>query len=287
MNDRNKMPGPDQKIPPGADPDAPTGGGGGFGSSLQKVRDAWTLPGGKLLAAVPAAVALVAGLVIGTSLGGNSTTTVAVPGPTVYVTASGAAASNPDTGASQDTGSSAATPTSSGAATDASGASGSAAANLPAPNPSQVGTVSLISLTPANGAWQSSNGSPMINGTLQQFAIAEDLPDGNTNGDLGYNLGRDYTKFTGLLGLDDNSPMSSTHPSVEIDGDGLKIASYTPTLGHPAQININVTGVLRLDIKFTSPMSENIARPAATLVLGNGQLTTIPGYHPPVPTATR
>ena len=283
MNDRNRMPGPDQENPPGADPDAPVAGG--LGTSLQNVRSAWALPGGKLLAAVPAAVALVAGIVVGTSIGGT-TTTVAEPGPTVYVTAPGAVPTSQDT-ASQVAGSGAATPAASGTVPGASGATGSAAANLPAPNPSVVGTVSLISLTPANGAWQSNDNNPMINGALQQFAIVQDLWDGNNStGDLGYNLGRDYTKFTGLLGLDDNSPISTTHPSVEIDGDGLKLASFTPTLGHPAQINIDVTGVLRLDIKYTNA-GQGIARNAAVLIVGNGQLTTVPGYHPPAPTATR
>ncbi len=284
MNERNQMPGPDQQKPPGTDPDAPSSGGG-FGTSMQNLRNAWSVPGGKLLAAVPAAVTLVAGIVIGTSLGGGSTTTVAVPGPTVYVTASGAA-SNPGTTASQGDSSSAATPTSSGDASGA-GATNSAAANLPTPNPSQVGQVSLISLTPANGQWQSTDSNPLLNGAPQQFAVVQDIQAYNaTNSDVGYNLGRYYTKFTGLLGLDDNSQISTTHPSVEIDGDGLKLASYTPTLGHPAQINLNVTGVLRLDIKFTNAAQYQNGT-AAILIIGNGQLTTIPGYHPPAPTATR
>jgi hypothetical protein len=277
MNDRDQMPGPGRQSPPDVDPDAP--GGGGFGAALQNVRGAWAAPGGKLLAVVPAAAALVVGLVIGNSAG-ESTTTVAIPGPTVYVTATDAPQGNQDSASTSAS-------TSTDGVPGSPVATGSVVPGQPVPESTGIGTVSLISLTPATGAWQSSDGSPMINGALQQFAIAQDLQDATTTGDLGYNLGRDYTRFTGLLGLDDNSPMSSTHPAVEIDGDGLKLASYTPTLGHPAQINVNVSGVLRLDIKFTSPMSENIARPAAVIVLGNGQLTTIPGYHPPVPTATR
>ncbi|GAA2000762.1 hypothetical protein GCM10009838_77950 [Catenulispora subtropica] len=150
-----------------------------------------------------------------------------------------------------------------------------------------VGTVSLVSLTPASGPWTSRIANPMINGTLQQFFIDQDLPEVQSEGDIGYNLGRDYTRFTGQLGLDDNSPESTLHPSIEIDGDGLKLATFTPTLGHPAQVNIDVSGVLRLDIKYTSPHAQVSANTAGTLVLGNGQLTPVPGYHPPPPTSSR
>jgi hypothetical protein len=255
---------------------------------MDHVRAAWQTPGGKILAVVPAVVALVVGGALGTAfLGGGSkpSATVAVEGPTAYVTvtASGPApGSTSGSGVSGNPGSG----SSGGGPATPTGTAGSSSAGLPTPNPTQVGVVPLVDLTPAGGAWKSQNANPMINGTLQQFSIVQDLAQATVSGDVGYNLGRDYTKFTGLLGLDDNSPKSTLHPTVEIDGDGLKIATFTPTLGHPAQINLDVTGVLRLDIKYTSLDSDNIASTAGALILGNGQLTTVPGYHPPAPSTS-
>lgn len=268
MTDRNDSPGP------GADVGA-----------MDHVRAAWQTPGGKILAVIPAVVALVVGGAVGTAFGGGGgsrpSAGAVVAGPTdfVTVTASGTApdsgSGNPGSGSS---GSSPATPTGT--------AGGSTPGVLPTPNPTQVGVVPLVDLTPAGGAWKSQNANPMINGTLQQFSIIQDLPETNANGDVGYNLGRDYTKLTGLIGLDDNSPKSTLHPTVEIDGDGLKIATFTPTLGHPAQISLDVTGVLRLDIKYTSLDADSTYLNGGALILGNGQLTTVPGYHPPAPSSS-
>lgn len=283
MSDRNRVPGPEQQGPDHEDQD---GARSPRGSALPAaVRATWGTPAGKVLALVPAVLALGVGLAAGAAAGGGggSTPPVSMPGQTVTIT-TGEATPPTSPGGTEST---TAGPSSPGA----SNTSGPTGTGSPAQPPTQdttsAGTVSLISLTPVTGAWQSRDANPMINGAVQQFFLDQDLPQVQSQGDLGYNLGRDYTKFTGQIGLDDTSAESTLHPSIEIDGDGLKIATYTPTLGHPVQINIDVTGVLRLDIKYTSPHVQNSYNIAGTLVLGNGQLTTIPGYHPPAPSSTR
>ncbi|MEY9935432.1 hypothetical protein ABH926_010114 [Catenulispora sp. GP43] len=264
--------------------DGPDGPGGDVGA-MDHVRAAWRTPGGKILAVIPAVVALIVGGAVGTALGGGggSTTTAGPPGPTVTVTAPGAtSAISGDGGGTGATGDGAGT----GTGTPTGTGTGSQPATPLTPNTTEIGVVPLSDLTPAGGAWKSQDANPMLNGTLQQFTIAQDLQDANNNGDVGYNLGRDYTKFTGLIGLDDNSAKSTLHPTIEIDGDGDKIATFTPTLGHPAQINLDVSGVLRLDIKYVSLDSDGIGSIAGTLILGNGQLTTVAGYHPPPPSSS-
>lgn len=150
----------------------------------------------------------------------------------------------------------------------------------PVPPANNSGTVLLVNLTPTTGDFQSDDSNPVIDGVAQQFAIAQDLDGEDDSGDLGYNLGRHYLHFTGVLGIDDNSSESHIAPEVEIQGDGVKLATYFPTLGHPDQINLNVKGILRLDIVWSSKTSDNTYSTIATMVVGDGQLTPVPGYAP-------
>ena len=277
MSDQNDSPGPDGDGPAGPDPEHTDNAPG----AMEHVRAAWQTPGGKLLAVVPAVVMLVLGGVVrhvargrhdDEDRGGTGREErrhrhrdrFRAFGADVIGGRYRTQHADRDRSLNQ---------------------SGTQTSSLPT-GPATAGIVPLTDLTPASGTWQSHDANPMLNGTLQQFAIIQDIPDENANGDVGYNLGRDYTKFTGLIGLDDNSPKSTLHPTIEIDGDGLKIATYTPTLGHPAQINLDVTGVLRLDIKYTSLDSNGYGNLAGILVLGNGQLTAVPGYHPPTPSSS-
>lgn len=189
---------------------------------------------------------------------------------------------------------------SAGAPTESTSASGTASASVPAsgtasvattpmPGASGIGTVNLTDLTPASTTFNDPDKSPLLNGKAQLLAISTYV-GGNTigacgylTGDAAYNLGRNYTKFTALIGVDDTSADEKLDPAVEIDGDGLKLADYTPTLGHPAQVSVNVTNVLRLDIKYTDA---GAACSVNYLVVGNGLLSTVPGYTPPAPSPT-
>jgi hypothetical protein len=136
-------------------------------------------------------------------------------------------------------------------------------------------TVNLADFTPVSGSFGNDDPSPVINGKSQLYAVSTSLGcDGD--GDVQYDLGRDYTQFTALLGIDDGSQSQSAAPSVEIDGDGLKLGTWAPTLGKPVTIKINVTDVLRLEFKWTDPGL--CGNGSAYLVFGDGQLTPVPGF---------
>ncbi|WP_194921811.1 hypothetical protein [Catenulispora rubra] len=287
MTERNLTPGTGWANPAGPDNNRPDDTGG----PLDHVKKAWQTPGGKLLTIIPAVIALIVGGVLGMSVGGGSKNTNTVtPGPTDFVTTTAtttAAGAVPPPATSATSSGSAAGPT----ATVSSTPTGTTPPTSPTGSqsalvPPEGGTVPLVDLAPVSGTWQSRDASPMINGTLQQFVLVQDIPEVNTNGDVGYNLGRYYTKLTGVIGLDDNSAVATMHPTIEIDGDGLKLATFTPTLGHPAQISLNVSSILRLDIKYASLDSTGNYSTGTTLILANGQLTPIPGYHPPAPTSS-
>lgn len=180
-----------------------------------------------------------------------------------------------------------ATPT---AGPSASGTAQVAASAGPAgANPTGIGTVNLTDLVPASSTFTNPDKSPLLNGKAQLLSISAYVGVnyfGSCNqytGDAAYNLGRNYTKFTAQIGVDDTSADEKLSPVVEVDGDGLKLATYTPTLGHPAQVSVNVTDVLRLDIKFTDT---GAACSLNYLVVGDGLLTTVPGYTPPAPSPT-
>jgi hypothetical protein len=149
------------------------------------------------------------------------------------------------------------------------------------PGATGVGTVSLVNLTPVADGFDQGDKSPVLNGQAQVLALSASF-DGCSythSGDAEYNLSRSFTLLTGLLGVDDNSADQSAAPTVEIDGDGSKLGAYTPTLGKPIQLSVNVTNVLRLTIKWSDPGIACVGNHELTyLVLGNGQLTTGPGY---------
>ncbi|HHW40617.1 MAG TPA: hypothetical protein GXX19_05620 [Syntrophomonadaceae bacterium] len=71
----------------------------------------------------------------------------------------------------------------------------------------------------------------------------------NAQGKASFNLGGNYRRITGLMGIDDNYAFSSTH--VSIYGDGKLIKRYDLDPGDlPIKLDLDVTGVTRLDFEF-------------------------------------
>ena len=276
---KNKSWEPEDSRP--GDPLAGLGGLGGPGGparvgAIRHLRGAWSTGGGKIFVTFCFAVTLAAGIAIGRVVVPDKAAAVqtgaaagTVPGA-VQTTASGVGVGDGAQGAGV-------TPAAPGG--DGSGPTG------PTVGPSGIGTVSVVNMTPASGAFNSGDASPMLNGKPQLLSLTSSVGGcyGATSGDAQYNLSRDYTVFSALTGIDDNSASSTLEPTIEIDGDGLKLAVYTPTLGHPIQITVDVSGVLRLDVKWTDPAAG--CGMSGTLVFGDAQLTTIAGYRPPAPTA--
>jgi hypothetical protein len=150
------------------------------------------------------------------------------------------------------------------------------------PTTPSANTTALTSLTPVSGAFQSTDTSPALGGKPQRQAIVQDLGC-TASGDTQYNLAVGYSTFSAMVGLDDSSPDAKVDPTVEVDGDGRQLGTFTPTLGHPAQITLDVTGVLRMDIKWSyqRPVTYPIpitCTPNAFLVVGSGQLGSVSGH---------
>ena len=122
--------------------------------------------------------------------------------------------------------------------------------------------------------------NPQLNGAAALRALVQDIGCA-PGGDAAYNLGRGYHTLTAVAGIDDKSPDGTVNPTVFILGDGRQLGTFAPTLGKPVDVNIDVTGVLRLEVKWTYtrppqvPIPINCA-PNATLVIANAQLTKNP-----------
>jgi hypothetical protein len=83
------------------------------------------------------------------------------------------------------------------------------------------------------------------------FGACEYSFDTESNRDsAGYDLGRKYTRFTAKVGIPDSSA-SGIVVKFEVVGDGNKLAEATTTLGELKDIDVDVTGVLRLSLYTT------------------------------------
>ncbi|WP_405586222.1 NPCBM/NEW2 domain-containing protein [Streptomyces sp. NBC_01190] len=152
----------------------------------------------------------------------------------------------------------------------------------PAPNttpgsPNTTSTVALSTLTPLSGPFQSANTTPSLDGRPQPQAIIQDLGCA-ASGDAQYNLSRGYTRLTAQVGLDDNSPDSKVTPTLTIVGDGRQLTSALPKFGTPSTLDVDVTGVIRLEIKWSYQRPPQtpipiVCTPNAQLVVADGQLT--------------
>jgi len=88
-----------------------------------------------------------------------------------------------------------------------------------------------------------------------------------------YDLARQWTILTGVIGLQDDSPASSSM-GWAIYGDGKLLANGTQTLGTSRPVTISVKNVLRLRLKVNDPSGvKHCPEAHANLVFGNLELT--------------
>jgi len=100
----------------------------------------------------------------------------------------------------------------------------------------------------------------------------------NPNADGGdywyeYDLSREWSILTGVVGLEDSSPASSSM-SWAIYGDGKLLANGKQTLGTSHPIKISVKNVLRLRVKVNYPSgTSSRGDPYPTMIFGDLELT--------------
>jgi serine/threonine-protein kinase len=151
---------------------------------------------------------------------------------------------------------------------------------------SRLATQYLADLTPAAGDDLTTGNEAAnykLSGHTQVHAIGvSGDPCYGSTGTAEYDLGQHYNQFIGLAGLDDNSPAAKSQVTLEIFGDQRKLKSMTVGLGHPKPLNVVVTGVLRLSLRWEFTGGDASSCDGGTLVLGDAQLVAAAGYAPPV-----
>ena len=86
-----------------------------------------------------------------------------------------------------------------------------------------------------------------------------------------YNLNGGYKKLTGFIGIDDYTRNSTNAGSIVIKGDGEELFRKDEMKGGdmPESINVDVTGVLKLQIIFESALDRG---EQIDIVLGEAKL---------------
>ncbi|MEK3905021.1 NPCBM/NEW2 domain-containing protein [Paenibacillus sp. FSL R7-0179] len=74
------------------------------------------------------------------------------------------------------------------------------------------------------------------------------------SGSIEYNLNGKYKKLTGFVGIDDHSKDSENPGTVKFIADGKEIYYSSEMLGGdlPKEVNLDISGVLKLRIEFTT-----------------------------------
>jgi hypothetical protein len=110
----------------------------------------------------------------------------------------------------------------------------------------------------------------------QTYAHSLQMRSGCANRDGGaywveYDLARQWSLLTAVIGLQDDSPASSTM-GWSIYGDGKLLANGSQTLGTSRSVKVSVKNVLRLRVEVTDQTSVNSCG-RAHMIFGNLQLT--------------
>lgn len=97
---------------------------------------------------------------------------------------------------------------------------------------------------------------------------------------MGFDVGRDYRKVRGTVGMSDNSP-SDARVKFEVLGDGRSLLAQELGLGEAVPVDLDITGVLRLELVATETQPSS-TYDDATAVFGDFQVlgtpAEVPGY---------
>jgi len=89
-----------------------------------------------------------------------------------------------------------------------------------------------------------------------------------------YDLGRDFRRFQTTAGLSDDATADSVY-LLEVYGDGRKLASQQVGLGDVFDVDVDVTGILRLQLLVTHLSGDDAKGTdrASVIVFGDARIT--------------
>lgn len=101
-----------------------------------------------------------------------------------------------------------------------------------------------------------------------------------------YNLGREYSRFTAVVGVDDNTDNGEQVGVFRAYGDGELLEERSAGLGEPSNVDIAVDGVLRLRLEWETT-SENPDPMQAGIDMAGGVSYVLPDLVWGTPTLYR
>lgn len=125
-----------------------------------------------------------------------------------------------------------------------------------------------------------------VTGKSMPHAMSSGICGNNSPASASYDLGKHYRRLMATLGQADNSTLSTAVGLVEIFADGRKVFAQNVPFGKTVKLDVDVTDVLRLDVKWRGTNCVNDWNSdSATLVFGDLRLLGVPGEVPiPEPT---
>lgn len=195
---------------------------------------------------------------------------IAVAGGWLNYTGPGSDGRSPVASAGNPPASSSSSPTPGQSSTSPVTASGGPHKSTTGPSAQPLMTY-LVDLTPVDQSsvlgspsWQHSQVT--ISGRAYAHGIQTTGVDlqGTCQATLAYNLGGRFSRFVTVAGIDDNSvkpgpaTFQITSDGAQISTDGTGTLSYALSVGKPANISIDVRGVIRLNFTFNYTNCDDI-----------------------------
>jgi hypothetical protein len=100
-------------------------------------------------------------------------------------------------------------------------------------------------------------------------------------GGAAFDLGRNYVALRTMAGLSDQSAHPEAEVILEITGDSRQLLEQTLVFGLPLELDLDVTGILRLELRwlYLNPPGGSMSEDAQ-VVFGTPVLEAEPGYDP-------
>ncbi|WP_225943805.1 protein kinase domain-containing protein [Actinophytocola algeriensis] len=140
--------------------------------------------------------------------------------------------------------------------------------------------VYLDELLPVSGNWYGDGtGASSLAGKTYLHSLNAEVDGCGSSGEVEYNLAKGFRQLTATTALDDTSEHAEAAVQLEIFADNRPVFSETVVLGTPIPIDLDLSGVLRLKIQW-STVQDVGCWDTGIIVLGEPTLFGLPGEMP-------
>ncbi|WP_394361966.1 protein kinase [Amycolatopsis sp. SB7-3] len=139
--------------------------------------------------------------------------------------------------------------------------------------------VYLDELEPVRGEWSSQSAAGRVGGKVLTHTVHDELGCSNAAQAVEYNLAKGFRRLLATAGIDDDSRDTELKVQLEIFADGRKLTSSVLEYGKSIEVNVDLSGVLRLRVQW-QPLGSNSDCFGGTVDVGEARLLGLPGEVP-------